>query len=107
MKILVLDMTDIITISNNNNLLNDNQKKQKLVLNLLMRILKFIVNYNFRMKRVNIELGELTQHNLKQLKVLNRDIFPVSYNEKFYKDVLDVGELCKLGNSYFLNNTTS
>jgi len=48
------------------------------------------------MKRVSIELGELTQHNLKQLKVLNRDIFPVSYNEKFYKDLLDAGELCKL-----------
>ena len=49
------------------------------------------------MKRVNIELGELTQHNLKQLKVLHRDIFPVSYNEKFYKDLLEAGELCKLG----------
>jgi hypothetical protein len=54
---------------------------------------------NFRMKRVNIELGELNQHNLKQLKVLHRDIFPVSYNEKFYKDLLEAGELCKLGNS--------
>ncbi len=50
------------------------------------------------MKRVNIELGELNQHNLKQLKVLHRDIFPVSYNEKFYKDLLEAGELCKLGN---------
>ncbi len=58
------------------------------------------------MKPVNIELGELTQHNLKQLKVLNRDIFPVTYNEKFYKDLLDAGELCKLGNSYFLNIIT-
>jgi hypothetical protein len=56
------------------------------------------------MKCVNIELGELNQHNLKQLKVLNRDIFPVAYNEKFYKDLLNAGELCKLGNSYFLNN---
>ncbi len=50
-----------------------------------------------RIKRVTIELGELTQHNLKQLKVLNRNIFPVLYNEKFYKDLLDAGELCKLG----------
>ncbi len=54
---------------------------------------------NFRIKRVNTELGELTQHNLKQLKVLHRDIFPVSYNEKFYKDLLEAGELCKLGKS--------
>jgi hypothetical protein len=55
------------------------------------------------MKRVNIELGDLTQHNLKQLKVLNRDVFPVSYNEKFYKDLLEAGELCKLGKTIFLN----
>jgi hypothetical protein len=48
-------------------------------------------------KRVTIELGDLTQHNLKQLKVLNRDVFPVAYNEKFYKDLLGAGELCKLG----------
>ncbi|CAF0860187.1 unnamed protein product [Adineta ricciae] len=47
-------------------------------------------------KQVKIELGELTQHNIKQLKVLNRDIFPVLYNEKFYKDLLESGELCKL-----------
>nr|CAG4643527.1 EOG090X0ED2 [Ilyocryptus agilis] len=47
-------------------------------------------------KRVTIELGDLTQHNLKQLKVLNRDVFPVAYNEKFYKDLLGAGELCKL-----------
>jgi N-alpha-acetyltransferase 50 len=48
-------------------------------------------------KRVTIELGDLTQHNLKQLKVLNQDVFPVAYNEKFYKDLLAAGELCKLG----------
>ena len=28
-------------------------------------------------------------------------MFPVSYNEKFYKDVLEAGELAKLGNSCF------
>ena len=50
-----------------------------------------------RVKRVTIELGDITQHNLKQLKVLNRDVFPVAYNEKFYKDLLGAGELCKLG----------
>ncbi|CAF0738500.1 unnamed protein product [Didymodactylos carnosus] len=49
-----------------------------------------------RVKHVVNELGDLTQHNLKQLKVLNRDVFPVTYNEKFYKDLLDVGELAKL-----------
>jgi len=42
------------------------------------------------------ELGEVTQHNIKQLKRLNQVVFPVSYNDKFYKDVLEVGDLAKL-----------
>lgn len=33
------------------------------------------------------------------MKRLNQVIFPVSYNDKFYKDVLEVGELAKL--AYF------
>ncbi|XP_039260202.1 N-alpha-acetyltransferase 50-like [Styela clava] len=48
------------------------------------------------MDGVRIELGDITQHNIKQLKLLNQVIFPVSYNDKFYKDVLDVGDLAKL-----------
>uniref|UniRef100_A0A8C7YSL6 N-alpha-acetyltransferase 50 n=1 Tax=Oryzias sinensis TaxID=183150 RepID=A0A8C7YSL6_9TELE len=43
------------------------------------------------------QLGDVTPHNIKQLKRLNQVIFPVSYNDKFYKDVLEVGELAKLG----------
>ncbi|XP_014272531.1 N-alpha-acetyltransferase 50 isoform X2 [Halyomorpha halys] len=46
--------------------------------------------------RAKIELGDVTPHNVKQLKTLNTVVFPVSYNEKFYKDVLEVGELAKL-----------
>ncbi|XP_057302127.1 N-alpha-acetyltransferase 50-like [Hydractinia symbiolongicarpus] len=42
------------------------------------------------------ELGAVTPHNIKQLKKLNSVVFPVSYNDKFYKDILDVGELAKL-----------
>lgn len=42
------------------------------------------------------ELGDVTQHNIKQLKRLNQVVFPVSYNDKFYKDVLEVGDLAKL-----------
>uniref|UniRef100_A0A674D850 N-alpha-acetyltransferase 50 n=1 Tax=Salmo trutta TaxID=8032 RepID=A0A674D850_SALTR len=45
----------------------------------------------------NVNLGDVTPHNIKQLKRLNQVIFPVSYNDKFYKDVLEVGELAKLG----------
>ncbi|TKC48564.1 hypothetical protein EI555_016245 [Monodon monoceros] len=46
-----------------------------------------------------IELGDVTSHNIQQLKRLNQVNFPVSYNDKFYKDVLEVGELAKL--AYF------
>uniref|UniRef100_A0A8C9FJA7 N-alpha-acetyltransferase 50 n=1 Tax=Pavo cristatus TaxID=9049 RepID=A0A8C9FJA7_PAVCR len=46
-----------------------------------------------------MKLGDVTPHNIKQLKRLNQVIFPVSYNDKFYKDVLEVGELAKL--AYF------
>lgn len=48
------------------------------------------------MKRGRIELGDVTPHNIKQLKLLNQVVFPVSYNDKFYKDVLEAGELAKL-----------
>ncbi|XP_063977210.1 probable N-acetyltransferase san [Diachasmimorpha longicaudata] len=48
------------------------------------------------MTRAKIELGDVTPHNIKQLKLLNQVVFPVSYNEKFYKDVLEAGELAKL-----------
>ncbi len=46
----------------------------------------------------NIDLGDITVHNLKQLKKLNQIVFPVSYNDKFYKDILEIGPLAKLGN---------
>lgn len=44
-----------------------------------------------------IELGDVTVHNIKQLKKLNQIVFPVHYNDKFYKDVLELGPLAKLG----------
>lgn len=46
--------------------------------------------------RAKTELGAVTPHNIKQLKRLNTVVFPVSYNDKFYKDVLEAGELAKL-----------
>jgi len=50
-----------------------------------------------KMTRTNvIELGDCTHHNLKQLKKINSVVFPVSYNDRFYLDVLDSGELAKL-----------
>jgi len=48
------------------------------------------------MTKARIELGDVTPHNIRQLKRLNQVVFPVSYNDKFYKDVLEAGELAKL-----------
>ncbi|GFS30198.1 n-alpha-acetyltransferase 50 [Nephila pilipes] len=47
-------------------------------------------------KSGKIELGDVTPHNIRQLKRLNQVVFPVSYNDKFYKDILVAGELAKL-----------
>lgn len=46
--------------------------------------------------RASIELGDVTSHNIKQLKTLNQVVFPVSYNERFYIDVLEAGDMAKL-----------
>lgn len=43
-----------------------------------------------------IELGDITKHNIRLMRRLNQSIFPVNYNDKFYKDVLDAGILAKL-----------
>lgn len=42
------------------------------------------------------ELGDVTQHNINLLKRLNQVVFPVTYNDKFYQDVVKAGELAKL-----------
>lgn len=43
-----------------------------------------------------IDLGDITPHNIKLLKKVNQVVFPVVYQDKFYKDVLEAGELAKL-----------
>ncbi|VDD79181.1 unnamed protein product [Mesocestoides corti] len=48
---------------------------------------------------VRIELGELTQHNINQLRIINRTVFPVNYTDKFYTDLLKQPQLCRL--AYF------
>ena len=63
-----------------------------------------LMGHNFKFDflllcRGRTELGDITHHNIKQLKRLNQVVFPVTYNDKFYKDVLEVGELAKLGRS--------
>ncbi|CAK5087184.1 unnamed protein product [Meloidogyne enterolobii] len=49
--------------------------------------------------RCDIELGDITKHNVMQLKRLNLAVFPICYNEKFYKEVINAGDLAKL--AYF------
>ena len=46
-----------------------------------------------------IELGEITQHNLKQLKLINAAALPISYQENFYKGVPDLGDFARF--AYF------
>ncbi|EFO17087.1 acetyltransferase [Loa loa] len=49
--------------------------------------------------RCDMELGDITHHNVEQLKRLNQAVFPVAYNDKFYKEIVTAGELAKL--AYF------
>ena len=49
----------------------------------------------------------MTVQNIKQLKRLNAVVFPVSYNDKFYKNVLEVGELSKLGSTFTFTTTSN
>ncbi|RUP07427.1 WD40-repeat-containing domain protein [Jimgerdemannia flammicorona] len=44
-----------------------------------------------------IALGDLNPNNIGQLRKLNSVLFPVHYSDKFYKEVLEAGELAKLG----------
>lgn len=46
-----------------------------------------------------VALGDVTPNNLGQLRRLNSVLFPVHYNDQFYKEVLEVGEYAKLGRS--------
>jgi N-alpha-acetyltransferase 50 len=46
---------------------------------------------NYKMPTVpplDIELGDVTEHNLQQLKTLNMVALPVRYSDKFYKELL-------------------
>ena len=47
-------------------------------------------------KYTRIDLGDVTPHNIKLLKKVNQVVFPIVYHDKFYKDVLEAGELAKL-----------
>ena len=42
-----------------------------------------------QVKTVRVDLGDITDKNVGQLKVLNRTLFPVQYQAKFYKSVVE------------------
>lgn len=46
----------------------------------------------------HIALGDVTPNNVGQLRKLHSVLFPVFYGDKFYDEVLQSGELSKLGN---------
>ncbi|MFH4977302.1 hypothetical protein AB6A40_004011 [Gnathostoma spinigerum] len=63
------------------------------------QLAKLNVNESVRPRcigRCDMELGDVTIHNVQQLKRLNQAVFPVSYNDKFYKEIVSAGELAKL-----------
>ncbi|KAE9546574.1 hypothetical protein FO519_010214, partial [Halicephalobus sp. NKZ332] len=46
-----------------------------------------------------LQIGEVTSHNIKQLKEIITHILPVAYNDRFYSEVVNSGDLAKL--AYF------
>ena len=47
--------------------------------------------------RVAVQFGDITDKNIEQLRILNSVIFPVSYNNKFYSDLLKSSHHTRLG----------
>lgn len=47
-------------------------------------------------KKLPVMFGPITDKNVEQVKTLNRSIFPVKYNDKFYTEVQKSGEHTQL-----------
>lgn len=56
-----------------------------------------------KQKRLEVEFGEVHEKNVGQLKLINSIVFPVKYNDQFYRGLLrtynvaDAAELIRLG----------
>lgn len=56
-----------------------------------------------KQKRLEVEFGEVHEKNVGQLKLINSIVFPVKYNDQFYRGLLrtynvgDTAELIRLG----------
>lgn len=46
--------------------------------------------------QLQINFDTVREKNIEQLRVLNRAIFPINYNEKVYQDILACGEVTQL-----------
>ena len=45
---------------------------------------------------LHVTFGTLTDKNIEQLRILNRAIFPINYQEKVYQEILACGEVTQL-----------
>eukprot|EP00033_Pygsuia_biforma_P002156 GCRY01002391.1.p1 GENE.GCRY01002391.1~~GCRY01002391.1.p1 ORF type:complete len:162 (+),score=19.86 GCRY01002391.1:105-590(+) len=45
---------------------------------------------------VPMQLGKVTEGNLRQLKLLNSVLFPVSYSKEFYRSIIAEKQFCRL-----------
>ena len=50
-----------------------------------------------RRKALKLDLGNLTEKNMGQLKKLNTATFPVKYKDQFYLDLVKYFDYCRLG----------
>lgn len=48
----------------------------------------------------DVTFGDLTEKNIGQLRKLNEYLYPVRYQDKFYKDVLAQGEWAQYGEAH-------
>jgi hypothetical protein len=48
-------------------------------------------------QKSTITVGDVTEKNINQVKVMNSVIFPVPYGAKFYQSVLQKPDLCQIG----------
>lgn len=49
------------------------------------------------MKQLKLELGDVTEKNMRQLQILNEATFPISYHGRFYEDILRDLTFTRLG----------
>ena len=52
-----------------------------------------------KMPRLGLVFAEVTEKNVEQLRLMNELIFPVRYNDQFYKDVYKNQKLAQFGAS--------